>query len=92
LLVFPLMNRYGAQYRRLFSVLQFPLTPFPIALSYLASVIAYAIIGIHLGTPSPLPISWHGVMPSADDEILEFFISFQFFVVAVGGWRIKFES
>lgn len=90
LFIFPLMNRYGPQYQRLFSALQFPLTPFPIAMCYLAVVLAYVIIGLRLGTPTPLPISFYGVMPSADDEILEFFISMQFFITAIGGWRLKF--
>lgn len=88
LCLIPFLNQYSPRYRRFFRAIQFPVTQLSVAKLFLFVTIAYFVIGFRLGTPTPLPISFYGVMPSADDEILEFFIAFMFFVSAFSHWRI----
>lgn len=88
LFIVPILHRLSSRAGRLLDLLQFPAPPLRYAGLYALACAAYVAIGVRLGTPSPLPISWGGVAPNIDDEYLEFAIAFLFFILAITGWRV----
>lgn len=92
LCVLPLLHRYNAPLRRLMDALEFPVAPPLAAGLYGFAVLCYAIAGLALGTPTPLPINWSDHLPHYDDELLEFLISALFAIHAAGFWRIALPA
>lgn len=88
LFVAPLLRGLNPRARRIFDALEFPVAPLACAILYAIAVFAYAVVGLRLGTPTPLPINWSDHLPHFDDEMLEFLISALFAVFAVSNWRL----
>ncbi|NBC88704.1 MAG: hypothetical protein GVX90_04290 [Alphaproteobacteria bacterium] len=88
LFVLPLLHRHNAVIRRLLDALEFPVAPVSSSALYGLAAACYAVAGLALGTPTPLPINWSNHLPHYDDEMLEFLISALFAIQALGSWRI----
>ncbi|QIQ86872.1 MAG: hypothetical protein G9473_09380 [Erythrobacter sp.] len=89
LFVLPLAHRHAPALRRLLDALEFPVAPVRSAALYAFAAGCYAVTGLALGTPTPLPINWSDHLPHYDDELLEFLIAALFFVHAASFWRIE---
>ncbi|KPP89771.1 hypothetical protein SAMN04515621_2920 [Erythrobacter sp. HL-111] len=88
LFVLPLVHRHVPTMRRLLDALEFPVAPPLAAGLYAFAVACYAVTGLALGTPTPLPINWSDHLPHYDDELLEFLIAALFAIQAGSLWRI----
>lgn len=92
LFVLPLAHRHSPALRRLLDAAEFPVAPLRSAALYAFAAGCYAVTGLALGTPTPLPINWSDHLPHYDDELLEFLIAALFFVHAAGFWRIDLPA
>lgn len=92
LFVAPLLQGTNSQVRRVFQALELPVAPLACAILYGFMICAYLIVGLRLGTPTPLPISYSSYVPHFDDEMLEFLISALFSVFALTNWRLRLPS
>jgi hypothetical protein len=88
LLVAPLLQGLSADARRIFHAFELPVAPLRCAILYGVMIAAYLVVGLKLGTPTPLPISYSDYVPHFDDEMMEFLISALFTVFALTNWRI----
>jgi len=89
LCVLPLANRFSLSARKLMQALQFPVAAAVYGWLFVAFAALYITIGIRLGIPTPLPITWYGWPRHIDEEYLEFCIAAAFLAIAVGGWRLQ---
>lgn len=88
LFVLPLLNRYSPIARQILRGIGMPVAPFACAVLYGVALVTYGLVGLRLGTPTPLPINWSDHHPHFDDEMLEFLISLLFAIYALTNWRI----
>ncbi|MEE4206185.1 MAG: hypothetical protein V2I39_07830, partial [Erythrobacter sp.] len=88
LFVLPLLHRHHLVMRRMLDALEFPVAPLRAAALYAFAAGCYAVTGLALGTPTPLPINWSDHLPHYDDELFEFLISALFAIHAASFWRI----
>jgi hypothetical protein len=89
LFVAPLLYGKSAAVRRIAQGLELPVAPPVCAKLYGLMILAYFAVGLRLGTPTPLPITYSGFAPHFDDEMMEFLISALFAVFALSGWRLR---
>ncbi len=89
LFVAPLSYRVSSAARRIVDGLELPVAPPVCALLYGVMIFAYIAVGLRLGTPTPLPISYSDYAPHYDDEMLEFLIATLFTVFALSNWRLR---
>lgn len=89
LLVAPLLRGRSRRARRIFDALELPVAPPVCACLYGVMIAAYLAVGIALGTPTPLPITYSEYVPHFDDEMLEFLIAALFTVFALSNWRLQ---
>jgi hypothetical protein len=89
LLVAPLLRANSAEARRFLDAFEFPVAPRLSAILYGAMLAAYLVVGLRLGTPTPLPISYSTYVPHFDDEMMEFLVAALFTVFALSNWRLK---
>ncbi len=89
LLIAPLMRARSKSARRFFDAFEVPVAPPVSAALYAALFAAYVVVGLRLGTPTPLPISYSQYAPHYDDEMMEFLIAALFTVFAVTNWRLR---
>ncbi|HWT11992.1 MAG TPA: hypothetical protein VN231_04500 [Allosphingosinicella sp.] len=87
LFVAPLLEGRSPDFRRIFHAFELPVAPLVCAGLYIVMVAAYLVVGMSLGTPTPLPISYSNHAPHYDDEMLEFLIAALFTVFALSNWR-----
>lgn len=88
LFVLPLLRARSERARQILDAFEFPTAPLACAWLYGLAVLAYAVVGLRLGTPTPLPINWSDHLPHYDDEMLEFLISLLFATYALSHWRV----
>jgi len=88
LFVAPLLRARSKRARQFLDAFEFPTAPPSCAWLYGLAVIAYALVGLRLGTPTPLPINWSNHLPNFDDELLEFPIALLFATYALSHWRL----
>ena len=89
LCILPLLHAYSPNVRRILDALQFPVASLACAALYGFAVLCYAIVGLMLGTPTPLPINWSDHLPHYDDEMLELLISALFAIQSIVSWRLR---
>jgi hypothetical protein len=89
LLVAPLLNGLNPHVRRFVVAFELPVAPLVCALLYVVMIVAYLAVGLRLGTPTPLPISYSDYVPHFDDEMMEFLVSALFTVFALSNWRLR---
>ncbi|MDQ4087640.1 MAG: hypothetical protein M3177_06495 [Pseudomonadota bacterium] len=87
LFVAPLLSGTSADARRIFRAFELPVAPPVCAILYGVMIAAYLAVGLRLGTPTPLPISYSEYVPHFDDEMLEFLIAALFTTFALSNWR-----
>ncbi len=92
LLVAPLLRANSADARRFFDAFEFPVAPRLSAILYGVMIAAYLVVGLRLGTPTPLPISYSTYVPHFDDEMMEFLVAALFTVFALSNWRLKLPA
>lgn len=88
LFVLPVLRALSGRARNILDAFEFPTAPLASAWLYGVAVIAYLVVGLRLGTPTPLPINWSDHLPHFDDEMLEFLISLLFATYAISHWRL----
>lgn len=89
LLVAPLLRARSAEGRRILDAFEFPVAPRASAILYGVMIAAYFAVGLRLGTPTPLPISYSQYVPHFDDEMMEFLVAALFTVFALSNWRLR---
>jgi hypothetical protein len=89
LFVAPLLQGLSPDLRRIVRAFELPVAPTVCAALYGVAVSAYLAVGLHLGTPTPLPLSYSEHAPHYDDEMLEFLVAALFTVFAVTSWRLR---
>lgn len=89
LFVAPLMQGLSPDVRRIIHAFELPVAPLACALLYGVAVCVYLVVGLHLGTPTPLPLSYSEYAPHYDDEMLELLVAALFTVFAVSNWRLR---
>ena len=92
LLVAPLLRARSAEARKILDAFEFPVAPSASAILYGVMVAAYLAVGLRLGTPTPLPISYSQYVPHFDDEMMEFLVAALFTVFALTNWRLKLPA
>ncbi|MBO6768460.1 MAG: hypothetical protein JJ901_09205 [Erythrobacter sp.] len=92
LFVLPLLHAHQPLCRRLLDALEFPVASVSCAWLFGLSVVCYGIVGLTLGSPTPLPINWSEFLPHYDDEMLEFLVSALFAIQSVAGWRLSLRG
>jgi hypothetical protein len=92
LLVAPLLRSRSPSARRIFDAFELPVAPPACADLYGVMIVAYLVVGLRLGTPTPLPLTYSKYVPHFDDEMMEFLISAMFMVFAVTNWRLQLPA